>query len=120
MARKPTYEELEQRVRELEIDAANCKQAEEEIKRHAAQLATLHETSAAVSSRLALEEIFETVVKGLSEGFDYRLIGIHLIEEGMLELKAHAGYSSPPDHNLARVPLEKGVIGRTARTGQPQ
>ena len=104
----------------ISTDITEREQAQEGIKRHAAQLATLHETGAAVSSHLILEEIFETVLKGLSEAFGYRLIGIYLIEEGIIELKAHVGYTSPPDPSLAHVPLEKGVIGRTARTGQPQ
>jgi PAS domain S-box-containing protein len=108
-------------VHGLMRDITERRRAEEKIKRHAAQLTTLHETSAAVSSRLTLEEIFQTVVCGLSEAFGYRLIGIYLIEGGVIELKAHVGYPSPPDpSSLAHIPLEKGVIGRTARTGQPQ
>ncbi len=101
-------------------DITQRKWAEEKIKRHTAQLATMHQTSAAVSSRLTLEEIFETVVRGLSEAFGYRLVGIYLIEAGVAKLKAHFGYSPPLDPSLTRVPLEKGVIGRTARSGQPQ
>jgi len=103
----------------IDRNITHRKRSEEQLKRHAAQLTALHQTSAAVSSRLTLEEIFETVVRGLSEAFDYRLVGIYLLEDGMLELKAHVGYS-PPDPSLIRIPLEKGVIGRTARTGQPQ
>jgi two-component system cell cycle sensor histidine kinase/response regulator CckA len=112
--------ELRQLVAELETAENERERAEEKIKRHVAQLTTLHETSAAVSSRLTLDEIFQTVVCGLSEAFGYRLIGIYLIEGGVIELKAHVGYPSPPDPSLAHIPLEKGVIGRTARTGQPQ
>jgi PAS domain S-box-containing protein len=107
-------------VHGLMRDTTERKRAEEKIKRHAAQFTTLHETSAAVSSRLTLEEIFQTVVCGLLEAFGYRLIGIYLIEGGVIELKAHVGYPLPPDPSLAHIPLEKGVIGRTARTGQPQ
>ena len=112
--------ELRKRIHGLERPETERKRAEEKIKRHAAQLTTLHETSAAVSSRLTLDEIFQTVVCGLSEAFGYRLIGIYLIEGGVIELKAHVGYPSPPDPSLAHIPLEKGVIGRMARTGQPQ
>lgn len=32
MARKPTYDELEQRVKELEKDAVECKRAEEALR----------------------------------------------------------------------------------------
>ena len=38
MARKPSYEELEQRVKELEEQALENKQAEEQLRRHAAKL----------------------------------------------------------------------------------
>ncbi|MEA3459351.1 MAG: GAF domain-containing protein, partial [Chloroflexota bacterium] len=106
--------------RGADINITERKRAEENIERRAAQLATLHQASTAVASRLTLDEIFDTVVQGLSEAFGYRLIGIYLIEEGVLELKAHVGYGSPPDPAVAQMPLEKGIVGRTARTGQPQ
>ncbi|MFQ6099967.1 MAG: GAF domain-containing protein [Anaerolineae bacterium] len=112
---------LRQRVAALQESENERKRAEEESKRRAAQLATLHEASTVVASRLTLEEIFEAVIQSLSKALDYRLIGIYLVKEGMLELKAQVGYGSPDDPDiLADVPLEKGVLGRTARTGQPQ
>jgi len=101
-------------------DITERKRVEEEIKRRAAQLATLHDSSAAVASRLTLKEILDTVVQSLSETFDYRLISIYLIEEGVLELKAYIGYGASLDPGITHVPLEKGVVGRTVRTGQPQ
>jgi len=104
---------------QLRREITERQRAEEELKRRAAQLATLHDTSAAVASRLTPEEIFDAVVHNLSQTFGYRLVNIYLVRsvEGMLELKAHVGL---PDFADARVPLEKGVVGRTARTGQPQ
>jgi PAS domain S-box-containing protein len=101
-------------------DITERKRVEEEIKRRAAQLATLHDSSAAVASRLTLKEILDTVVQSLSETFDYRLISIYLIEEGVLELKAYIGYGASLDPGITHVPLEKGVVGRTVRTSQPQ
>jgi PAS domain S-box-containing protein len=101
-------------------DITERKRAEEEIKRHALQLATLHEASAVIASRLTLQEIFNAVVQSLSEAFGYRLTAIYLLEEGVLELKAHVGYGSPPDCAVAHVPVGRGVVGRTVRTGQPQ
>jgi len=99
------------------LDITERKRAEEELKRHAVQLATLHDTSSAVASRLTPEEIFDAVVHSLSEAFGYRLVNIYLVEEGALELKAHVGLL---DLAAAHIPLEEGVVGRTARTGQPQ
>ena len=101
-------------------DITERKRAEQEIKHRAAQLATLHDSSAAVASRLTLKEILDTVVQSLSETFDYRLISIYLIEEGVLELKAYIGYGASLDPGITHVTLEKGVVGRTVRTGQPQ
>jgi len=41
MARKPTYEELEQRVKELEREALQGKRAEEELKKVVTELHSL-------------------------------------------------------------------------------
>jgi len=101
-------------------DITEQKRAEERIRRRITQLTALDQASATIASHLSLEDIFKAVVQGLSEGFGYRLIGIYLIEETVLELKAHAGYSSALDPSIVHVPLEKGVVGRTARTGEPQ
>ncbi len=101
-------------------DITERKRAEEEIKRHVSQLATLHEVSAAVASRLTLEEVFDAVVQSLSEFFGYRLIAIYMIEEGVLETKAQVGYGSSPDPGIAHISQGKGVVWRTARVGHPQ
>ena len=101
------------------VDITKWKRAEQDLKRRAAQLATLHEVSAAVASHLSPQEIFDAVVEKLSAEFGYRLIGIYLLDDGVLELKAHIGYGSAA-HSAHRVPLERGVVGRTARTGLPQ
>jgi len=101
-------------------DITEQKRAEEQIRPRITQLTALDQASATVASHLNLEEIFGAVVQGLWKGFGYRLICIYLIKETVLELKAHAGYSSPLDPSIVHVPLEQGVVGRTARTGEPQ
>jgi GAF domain-containing protein len=115
-------EELAQarrRIAELEAPETGREQTEQS-ERLIVQLSAWHEISTAIASCLTPEDIFDTVVQNLSDTFDYRLIGIYILEGDVLELKASAGYGSLPEPSTARVPLERGVIGRTARTGQPQ
>jgi PAS domain S-box-containing protein len=104
----------------VEQELTERKRAEQGIKRHAAQLAALYEVSATIASLLTPEEIFEAIVSNLSEALGYRLVGIYLIGDGTLELRAHVGHGSSLSSGVTCVPLEKGVVGRTARTGQAQ
>ena len=93
------------------------KQAEEEVQKRLREITTLHKVSEVINSTLDLKEVFQRVVKELSTTFGYRLVDIYLLEEEGLRLQANVGYDDKTTIEL--IPLERGVVGRVARAGQP-
>jgi|GEM_PF-509770 len=98
------------------IAIENARLYEEEQKR-LAETTALHRVSEVINSTLDLQEIFQRVVEELSQTFGYRLVDIYLLEEEGLRLQAQVGYDS--ETTIDFIPLERGVVGRVARTGQP-
>jgi len=89
----------------------------EETQKRLAETTTLHKVAEIINSTLDLKEVFQRVVDELSNTFGYRLVDIYLLEEGGLRLQANVGYDDKTTIDF--IPLERGVIGRVARTGQP-
>lgn len=85
-------------------------------RRRAEEAETLQLVSRTLISRLNLSEILEAVVAAIASITNYTGVSIYLLENDMLVLQAQKGYEDPPE----RVPIEQGVIGRVARTGQPE
>ncbi len=98
-------------------DIAERKRAEEDAQKRLRGLTALHEVSEVINSTLDLKEVFQRVVEELSRTFDYRLADIYLLEGEGLRLQANVGYDAQTI--LEAIPLERGVVGRVARTGQP-
>ncbi len=98
-------------------DITERKQAEEEAHKRLREITALHRVSEVINATLDLKEVFHRVVEELSSTFGYHLIGIYLVEGEGLRLQAQIGYDreTAPDF----IPLERGVVGRVARTGQP-
>ncbi len=70
----------------------------------------------AVGSVLAAgqsDDVLDRVVDVLVQAFGYRYVTVYLREGGRLRLAAQHGYEVP----IADVPLDRGVVGRVARTG---
>jgi len=93
------------------------KQAEEETRKRLAETTALHKVAEIINATLDLKEVFQRVVEELSNTFGYRLVDIYLLEEDELRLRANVGYDDKTTIEL--IPLERGVVGRVARTGQP-
>jgi len=98
------------------IAIENARLYEEEQKR-LKEITALHEVSEVINSTLDLREVFQRVVEELFETFGYRLVDIYLLEEEGLRLQAQVGYDAETIIEL--IPLDQGVTGRVARTGQP-
>ncbi len=81
------------------------------------ETSALHRVSEVINSTLDLQEIFHRVVEELSKTFGYRLVDIYLLEEKGLTLQANVGYDDGTTIDF--IPMDKGVIGRVARTRQP-
>jgi PAS domain S-box-containing protein len=90
MSEKPTYEELEQRVRELEQGDSKRKQIELELHRRAEELAVLNALARRVSATLSLEKTCDAAVKGAHEAVNPTMAFIFLREGDALILKGIA------------------------------
>ena len=79
---------------------------------------TLQETSRLISSSLEPGAILQTVVETLASAFGYDMASIYTREEDGLRLGAQVGYD--PQQALDFIPLNKGILGRVARSGEAE
>jgi PAS domain S-box-containing protein len=84
--------------------------------RQTQELALLDRVRLAIGRELDLSAIIRTVVDGISDTFGYALVTLYLLENDMLVNQYQLGYN----HAMMNIPLDKGVSGRVARTGQPE
>jgi len=121
MPEKPSYEELEQRVKELEKEAVEGKRAEE-AQRRVAQLELIYEVGQRIISKLEPETLLSEVVNSVHDGFDYYGVMLMLVDEKTNRLTMQSiagGYANlfPKDLWLA---IGEGMIGYAAETGETQ
>jgi len=87
-------------------------------RRRAGQLAALQSISQAIVSSLELNQIFDTVVHVLHHTFGYKLVSIYRLYGEWLHLGAQVGYQD--ESVYWKIPVSRGVVGRTVRTRKPQ
>ncbi len=100
-------------AREASEERANA--LAEEARRHARSLALLDQVRSAIVRELDLKAVSRTVVEAMAATFGMRYVSIYLLEGEQLVLQHQVGYSGP----IETLPIERGVLGRTIRTGQP-
>lgn len=84
--------------------------------RQAQERDLLDQVRAALAREVDLPGLFRSVVEAIAATFGYTQVSVYLLEEGgTLLLQHQVGY----DQVLARIPVERGVMGRVARTGVP-
>jgi PAS domain S-box-containing protein/putative nucleotidyltransferase with HDIG domain len=71
-----------------------------------------------ISSSLEPGAILQTVVETLASAFGYDMASIYTREEDGLRLGAQVGYD--PQQALDFIPLNKGILGRVARSGEAE
>jgi len=81
----------------------------------AQELTLLNRVRTAVASEMDLGPLIRTVVEAIGEIFEYRYVSLYLREADQLILYHQIGYDVP----YPTIPLTKGIIGRTARLGEP-
>ncbi len=126
MAEKPTYEEMERKVRLLEKEALARRGVEdemlrlrEELKRREIEHDALHETTLGLMARLDLEELLETIVTnavdllGVKSGFMY----LYDPEKDELVMKVGVGEHGAELMGLRLQPGE-GLAGKVWQTGR--
>jgi PAS domain S-box-containing protein len=76
----------------------------------------LDRVRAALAGEVDLPGLFRTVVEAIADTFGYTQVSLYLLEDATtLVLQHQVGY----DRVLARIPIDRGVSGRVARTGEP-
>ncbi len=117
-----TFDEDELRVLTLLADQAAVAiqnaRLYQETDRRLKESTILQELSRLVSSSLEPERVFQTVVETVASGFGYSMVSIYTTEGDGLRLGAHVGYASA--EVIDYIPLDKGVIGRVARSGEAE
>jgi GAF domain-containing protein len=86
----------------------------QQAQRQLAEITLIQDLAQAFSQRLEPQVLLEEVVAQLAQKFGYPQIRIFLVEEKSLVLKALHGPHPPKDI----YPLDVGIIGRVASTGQ--
>ncbi|MBE3088111.1 MAG: GAF domain-containing protein, partial [Chloroflexi bacterium] len=97
--------ENEQRYRQLFAAA----------ERQALELSLLDTVKTAVAREMDLSTIFRAVVEAIAHTFGYTQVSLHLLEGEILRVQHHVGYGQM----IAEIPINKGVSGLVARTGNP-
>ncbi len=98
MAGEPTYEELEQKVRDLEKEALAHRDVEDqilllrkELKRRESEHDALHETTLGLMARLDLDELLETIVTNAMDLLGVKSGFMYLYDPGKDELVMRVG-----------------------------
>lgn len=86
-----------------------------QARRRVAEMDLLQQVMTTVSATLDPQERFRRIVEEVSTRFGYSHVGLYRREGSEMVLQAHVGYAEP----WVRIPVNKGIIGRVARTGQP-
>ncbi len=91
------------------------RKSEERHRRQAQELSLLYRMSTALAREFDLSAIFRTVVEAVAESFGYTQVSAYQLVGADLVLQHQVGY----DKVIERIPIEEGVMGRSARSGQP-
>ncbi len=101
-------------AQQVAAEIASAQSLERE-RRQAADLAVLNRVSAAVSASLDPAEVSHLIVTTVSQAAGYQHVTLYLLEGRVLRLEAVTGHET----TLREIPIERGIIGKTARTGRP-
>jgi PAS domain S-box-containing protein len=85
-----------------------------EAQRRAQELLLLDRVRTVATQELELKSVIAKAVDVIAETFDYTMVSIYLLEHGELVLQHQVGYHQV----IERLSLDKGVMGKVARTGQ--
>jgi PAS domain S-box-containing protein len=83
--------------------------------RQTQELALLDRVRLAIARELNLPSIIRIVVEAIADTFGYALVTLYWLEDGILVNQYQVGY----ERACMNIPLDKGISGRVARTGQP-
>jgi diguanylate cyclase (GGDEF)-like protein len=102
-------------VSSLERSAGRLRHANARDRRRARQFGALEAVGRLLAREGPTGDALDKVMGLLEETFDYHYPSVYLLDGPNLRLAAHHNYDTP----IQVVPADKGVIGRTVRTGMP-
>ncbi|HEY4690179.1 MAG TPA: GAF domain-containing protein [Anaerolineae bacterium] len=100
-------------VQQVAVEIASVQSRERE-RQQMTDLAILNRVGAAVAASLDPAEVCRLIVQEISLAGGYDCVSVHLLKDGQLSIQA----TSDPQA-LRELPIENGIMGRAARTGQP-
>jgi PAS domain S-box-containing protein len=103
----------EQNVRKSE---ARFRQLYITAQRQTQEIALVDRVRLAIARELDISAIIRVVVEAIAETFGYALVTLFLLEDDLLINQYQLGYKQ----SCINIPLDRGVTGRVARTGQPE
>jgi PAS domain S-box-containing protein len=94
MKQKPSYEQLEEQVKELSREASRCLIAESALNRQRAYLEALHETSLGLIARLGKEELLESILDRVCSltGTGHGYIYLREPDTGFMQMQMGKGF----------------------------
>lgn len=101
-------------VRELENQVKRQRRAEEEVELRTTRLALINGIGRRIATILNLENLLLTTTRLIQETFSYDHVGIYLVTNGCLELKAAAGTYADQLTDPISYKFEEGLIGSVA------
>ncbi len=84
--------------------------------RQTQELLLLDRVRSALTNELDLSTVFRTVCEAVAQTFGYALVSLYTLDDQVLRLQHQVGYR----RSIWEIPLDTGIIGRVARTGQPE
>jgi diguanylate cyclase (GGDEF)-like protein len=102
-------------VTSLEHARDRARRAMSEDRRRGRQLLGVEAVGRLLAKSGATPDALEEVMEVLDRRFGYRYPSIYLREGDTLRLGAYRNYSEP----ITEIPVDVGVVGRVARTGEP-
>jgi signal transduction histidine kinase/CheY-like chemotaxis protein/putative methionine-R-sulfoxide reductase with GAF domain len=99
-------------------DAAQRQRAEEQLARHAQELAALYQTSLEINARLDVPTLLDAIVHRAADLLDARMGGIYLVRPDQKSIELVVAHNLPGQYTGTVLRFGEGVSGRVARTGQ--
>jgi len=96
-------------------EAQNARLLATAAARQARERDLLDRVRTALARELDLPALYVTVVEAIAATFGYTQVSLYRLQRGHLIMQHQVGYHQVLD----RIPVERGVMGRVARTGEP-
>jgi signal transduction histidine kinase len=116
------YEQAQQEIAERKRAEEALRKAHEELERRVEQLSTMQEIARELNASLDLDRVLNLVLELTTQVISAHAGVIALLDKGRGGLFIAAMQGFPPHAEVYRFqpwPLERGIVGWVARTGQP-